>query len=434
MRKIIEKLKKKRLLKDYLWVFLGQNIGSVFSMFSVIATLRIISAYDYGSLVMIQTYCLLISNIFCIRTFNGIIKYIAEAEQKKNIVLAKQYINTAFILDIAMGIVAFAFGFILLKPITILMGWDQETITYVYLYMPAIITYPLLNGVPTGILRKTGHFKEVNIVHALVYGLQFFVLLITWMGKFGTFKIVLLEYAVTEIVESIALLIMSIQVMQKMEEYKDSWKVGVSKDIRFLKYNISFGLLSTFDQVLGNVSTLLINKYVGNLATAYLKIITRVCSILAKLTNPISQVFYPELCDWIAKKQYRKALNICKKYFVIVFSVGMAMLGLMYITYDRWVGIFDSGMVGAKTQSILYLAYSIISMAVICLHQLSLAFDMMTFNLLFVGLIDILYIVILIPFINTYGVEGYLILQIAQLLVVAIGKYIYIIRTINKES
>lgn len=432
MKAIIEKLKKKRLIKDYLWVFLGQNISSVFSMISVIVTLRIITSYDYGSLVIIQTYCLLVSNIFCIRTFNGIIKYIAEAEQKNNSILVKQYLNTAFLLDFAMGIIAFVFAFILLDPITKLMGWNQETVSFVYWYMPAIITYPLLNGVPTGILRKTGHFKEVNIVHAFVYGLQLMGLLITWVGNFGTFKIVLLEYAVIEILESIILMVVAILIMQKENKYRDCWKAGISKDISFFKYNIFFGLLSTFDQLLGNVSTLLINKYIGNLATAYLKIITRICSILAKFTNPISQVFFPELCEWIAKKQYRKALNICKKYFLVAFTCGITILGLMYATYEQWIGVFDSGMESVKMQSILYLAFSILSMAFICLHQLSLALDMMTFNVIFVGIVDVLYIVLLIPCINMYGVEGYLFLQIAQLLVVAAGKYIFIMRYIKK--
>lgn len=426
MQKILNRIKENKLVKNYIWVFLGQNIGAVFSMLSLIFTLRIISTYEYGSLVIIQTYCLLISNLFSLRTFNGVIKFVTDAEQNNDKRAIKQYINTGFFLDFIAGVVSVIFGIFLLNIITNLMGWDSNTIKFVNMYLPVVFFYPLLNGTSTGIMRKMGYFMQVNLIHAIVFGLQFFLLCVTWFMHIGSFKLVVIEYVGTEILECICLLIYSIIILQKKSPYYDFWRAGLSKNIEFIKYNIYYGLISTFDQLLGNVSTLLINRFVGNFATAYIKVITRICSLFSKLTNPISQIFYPELCEWVAKKKYKKAVSVSIKYFYVVMGAGIALIGLLTITFDWWIAIFDSSMASAKIQSLLYMIYTLLSVSIICINQLTLALDLVRQNLLLTVVFDILYLILLIPSIQIWGIYGYLLLQIVQLLFVVGGKYCFI--------
>lgn len=420
-----------RIIINYIWVFLGQNIGTVFSMVSMIITLRIISAYDYGALVIIQTYCLLISNLFCIRTFNGFIKFSTDAETNGDYIAIKKYVNTSILLDVGTGVIAYIAGFVLVRPITQLMDWDAEMVRYVSLYMPLCLFYPLLLGFPTGIMRKLNRFKDVNVIHAVTYGIQSIVLLITFLFKAGNLKIVVIEYAFTEILESIILLCYSIYIMQKNKNYRGFWKCGLCFNFAFLKYNISFGILSAFDQILGNVSTLLINKFVGNMATAYLKIITKVCGIISKVTNPIGQVIYPELCNWISEKKYKKALRVTFYYWLVVVALGTVMLTLLFTTYDIWIRVFDPGMTSARLQSMLYLLYSILSISFLCVHQLSYALSMMKENLILVIVFDLSYLLALIPVVRTWGIVGYLVLQIIQMLLVATLKSLLVAGKIN---
>ena len=434
IRALLEKLKTNRLVKDYIWVFLGQNIGSIFTMLSIIVTLKIICTEDYGALTVIQTYCLLISNVFALRTFNGIIKFSTEAEKSGDINETKKYINSAFLLDVIAGVIAFIAAFLLVKPVTAFMGWDPTTVRFVQLYIPAILFYPILNGAPTGIMRKTGHFKQVNIVHASVYGVQLLSLCGILIFGVRNFKVVLIDYAITEISETVIVSILALRVLQKDENYRGFWKSGFTKNRDFYTYNLYYGLMLSFDQILTNISTLLINKYVGNLVTAYLKIVTKICSLITKLTNPISQVFYPKLCEWISKKRYKKSLQICYAYMGSVLGVGCIIGLVLFSTYNLWIPIFDAEMTAAKLQSVLYFSYSLLGVSIICFHQLSLTLDMMRFNLVTVAVCDIVYLALLIPCIKQFGVNGYLLLQIAQLLCVFFMKYFMIrkkIRIIN---
>lgn len=421
------KLKSSNLVINYIWVFIGQNLGTLFSMLSLIVTLRIISTEDYGALVVIQTYVTLISNLFCLRTFNGVIKYVTDLESEGKEYLIKSYVKTAFLLDTFAGVVAFIMGLLLLKPVTVLMGWDPQTVTWVNIYLPVVLFLPILNGAAVGVLRKLDKFKQVNLIHAATFGIQLLFLGIAWILKLKFFQLVLIIYAITEIVECVAIVVLAIIVLKNNKKYNGFWKVKCSRDFSFIKFNIFYGLSGTFDQLLGNVSTLLINKYVGNLGTAYLKVITRICSLLVKLTNPFSQIIYPELCRWVSEKKSKKALSFAVKYFFLVCGVGIIISIIMFGSYDWWIRIFDSGMVSAKWQSVLYMTYTILSMAIICINQCVFALNLTKINLYITIILNCAYIVALIPIIKMWGIYGYLFLQILQLLLSAMMK-IFILR------
>ena len=431
---IKSKIRMSRLVKNYIWVFLGQNLGTFFSMLTLAFTLRVISTYEYGSLVIIQTYCLLISNLFSLRTFNGVIKFATDAEQNGEKKAVLQYINTGFCLDIIAGLISIVCGFLLLTAITALMGWDINTVKHVNMYLPVVLFYPLLNGTSTGVLRKLGYFFHVNLIHAIVFGIQFLLIFSNYVLRISSFTLVLLEYAGTEILECLALAAYSIVVMQKNIYYKSFWRAGLSKDIRFLKYNVYYGLISTFDQLLGNVSTLLINKYIGNFATAYIKVITKICGLFSRITNPIGQIFYPELCEWVAKKRYKDAIRVSMTYFYVVVGGGTVLVAGLSISFSWWIKIFDASMESAKLQSMLYMVYTLLSVSIICLNQLALALDLVKHSLILTIVFDALYIIALIPVIRNWGVYGYLVLQIIQLVCVASGKLIFVNRKANKLS
>ena len=429
-----QRIIKSSILRNYLWVFLGQNAGSVFSMITLIFTLRIINTEEYASLVVIQAYCLLISNLLSLRTFNGLIKYTTEALIVSDYRRVKQLFNTALIFDFTAGLASLICGYLFVDTITGLMGWELALKDSLLMYLPVVFFYPLLNGAPVGILRKLEKFKQVNLIHASVFGIQSLALMLLWISKAENYMIVFLVYEITEILECVAVVVLAIYVLQKDSNYSGFWKAGVAFDKGFLKYNLYYGLMTSFDQLLGNVSTLLINKYIGNFATAYLKVITKICSVITKLTKPVSQVFYPELCRWIAEKKYRKSIRVANQYFGAVNGIGI-LIGILFIVcYDSLCFLFGETMDGAKIQSLMYLAYSILSVAIVGYNQLVFAMNLMGKSLVLTMICDILYIVLLIPCIRAWDVFGYLGLQIVQLLIVFGVKCLFIRNELHRKQ
>lgn len=215
----VQSLLSNRIVKNYLWVFLGQNLGTLFSMLSLIITLRIISTVEYGSLVIVQTYCLLISGIFGIRSFNGLIKFSTDAEEQGNFDLAKQYINSAFLFDLIVGVLGLIVAYFISSPVSKLMGWQSDDMHYLMLYLPVIIFLPILNGAPIGILRKLGYFKHINIIHTLIYGIQTALLFLTWYLNLGNLELVYLQYMLIEVTEAIILVFFAMKFLLSNPKY-----------------------------------------------------------------------------------------------------------------------------------------------------------------------------------------------------------------------
>ena len=105
----------------------------------------------------------------------------------------------------------------------------------------------------------------------------------------------------------------------------------------------------------------------------------------------------------------------------------MALVCLLTLTFSWWIGIFDASMVAAKYQSMLYMIFTLLSVSIICINQLTLALDLVKQSLIIVIVFDFLYIVCLIPAIRLFDIYGYLLLQIIQLLFV-VGFKVYFIR------
>ena len=120
-----------------------------------------------------------------------------------------------------------------------------------------------------------------------------------------------------------------------------------------------------------------------------------------------------------------------------ILALGGVLTFVLFSTYSWWIVIFDATMVTAKYQSMLYFIYTMLSVAIICIQQMSLALDMMKANLVIVAIADLSYLGLIVPCILKFGVYGYLMLQILQLIVVFFSKYIYInheISTLEKNN
>ena len=89
-------------------------------------------------------------------------------------------------------------------------------------------------------------------------------------------------------------------------------------------------------------------------------------------------------------------------------------------------------MVSAKWQSALYMVYTVLSMAIICMNQCVFALNLTKVNLYMTIVLNVVYVVALIPVIKMWGIYGYLYLQILQLLLSAMFKAVISRRKVHQ--
>ena len=83
IKKIIDKISKRKLVKNFLLIFTGQGISSIFGLLATILIIKGIGSNKHGILIVVQSYASLFYGLFSFKTFQALIKYLAQAKKEK---------------------------------------------------------------------------------------------------------------------------------------------------------------------------------------------------------------------------------------------------------------------------------------------------------------------------------------------------------------
>ena len=134
-KKYIKELSQRKLVKNFLLIFTGQGISSIFGIISTMIIVGGIGSEKHGILIVVQTYATLFYSFFSFKTFQALIKYLAQAKKDKNKDDVKLYIKWSLFFDVCSLILMFIAGILLRNPVIYLMGWAEEMKKYVVLFL-----------------------------------------------------------------------------------------------------------------------------------------------------------------------------------------------------------------------------------------------------------------------------------------------------------
>ena len=122
IKNIKDRIFKSHLARNFLLIFSGEGISSVFGFLATIFIINAIGSYKHGILVAVQTYTNLFYGLFSFKTFQSLIKYLAKAERDNDHESEKIYIKWAVMLDAFCLVATLFFGVILKDVVINIMG------------------------------------------------------------------------------------------------------------------------------------------------------------------------------------------------------------------------------------------------------------------------------------------------------------------------
>ena len=162
--RIKERIMKSNLIKNFLLIFSGEGLSSIFSFLATIFIINTIGSYKHGILVAVQTYTNLFYGLFSFKTFQSLIKYLAKADKENDHEISKLYVKWAVILDAVCLIFTLFFGIVLKNAVIDIMGWNTEISKYCIFYLCIYMLY--FQGTSIGILRYYEKYRyEIGRAH-----------------------------------------------------------------------------------------------------------------------------------------------------------------------------------------------------------------------------------------------------------------------------
>lgn len=421
---IKEKISKSNLIKNFLLIFSGEGLSSVFGFLATIFIVNAIGSYKHGILVAVQTYTNLFYGLFSFKTFQSLIKFLAKSEIERDVEKSKLYIKWAVILDGFCLVATLLFGIVLKSFVIRIMGWDTEISRYCVLYLCVYMLY--FQGTSIGVLRYYEKYSCVvisNVASAVIRCVGFLVCFILKCDFLPFFLVDCLSNVVKFLLMDYYTIRTLIQ--QKLIRF---YKVKLSWCADFLKFSFYSNLTSTIDLPVNQITSLIINKYLGFEATSVYSVFGNIGSVINKLGDPISQVIYPEMNKMITQDNVDGAKKLSVKLKMIMLMLFGAGAVFVATTHSLWLKLLITNPAPYVIPLILYIGYCCYANSAMGTHNLFMALGYVKYNIPILLVVNAAYLVMLLFAVQGYGLTGVICAYIFQAFVVVLIKEI-IMRT-----
>lgn len=429
MKMLLNKIMNNKMCRNFLIIFSGEGICSVFGFFSTIFIIQTVGSSTHGVLVGTQTYANMFYALFSFKTFEALIKYMARAEAKKDFELSKLYIKWSVVLDIICLSFMLCLGILLKKWIIQIMGWDEKISGYCTAYL--FIFLLNFQGTTVGVLR---YFERYN----LVVKANIIACLMRMIGYFICFALkreFICFFAVECISTCLNFLLMDIFTLKTLKDKKllDFYKVKLKSCPAFLKFSLYNNLSSTIDLPINQITTLIINKYLGFAATSAYSVMGSLCSVINKLGSPISQIIYPEMNQRISKMDIAGAKRLSYRLKMLMMVIFVAVTIFVLITHKLWLKLFITDPDIYVIPLVLYIGYVCYCNSSMGTHNLFMALGYVKYNIPILFFVNLGYLGLLFFAIKNYGLSGVIVTFIIQAFVMVVIKELIMRKKKYKE-
>ena len=169
----------KRVLKNFSVVLRGRGIAAAFSVSATGLMANALSATEFGLVILLHTYILVIRGTLNFSTFETIVRFGIPLKDSGDQAGLRSLLRSTMIIDLAAALLATAIA-MAVAPLTLhFLHWDSEMAAWAAIYSLVILT--TANGTANGILRIYDRFDALSVQFTIAPALKFLMVATAWM-------------------------------------------------------------------------------------------------------------------------------------------------------------------------------------------------------------------------------------------------------------
>ena len=431
--KIFSNIFWKNLFKNSLWAFFGDTGASLIGLIVTFLLIKFLGSYDYGVLVLAQTYMLIIDVALNIQAWKSTIQYGQKALIENDIEKLAGYIKLGTIIDLSTAFLGGLVALFLAPLVGHLFSWSPELIICAQIFSVTIFSH--FSGTPTAMLRVMDKFNLVALQKFITAFIKLVSILVMFLLNSNISLVnVVIIYCISDIIGNILLVIFAFVTYKKIYS---KYKILKSKFPDDSKDFVSYTLWCTFGCILDipvNYFDMIFISFLSTDLVSVFKVFKQFGSILNKVSSPLQQSILPQFSELNAKNENRRALKIFVKIknTMLKFTVPVALL--IGITSPLWLNIFYGEMYSDKWYILLiYLPINAISLSYTTLHPFYQSMNRVKNETIIVAISNVIYMLVSYLLVRRIDLFAILIALVIQNFLIIYYKIIDIKR-ILKES
>ena len=288
---------ERQFFKNVSWLFSGKSAAGIFAAIETVLVARMLGVERYGLLTLLVAYVDLVNNLIDLRVWETATKYIGSYWARNEKEKTRSMVKVSYFIDISTGFIAFVITMLTSKIASNYLIHSQEAYYYICIYAFSLLI-DTANTTSYAILRIFDKYKDIafisainNFVRLLFVGIALFL----GMGLTG----VLYSYVASTIITFLVRMVFVSNSLKKVGLF--SWWTADTRLIKNDWKGIAWflgntSLTATFKMAGDSYAGILILGYIaGKEATAYYKVGRAFINIVGRITEPITQVIFPEL-------------------------------------------------------------------------------------------------------------------------------------------
>ena len=167
-----------RVLRNFGVVIRGRGIAGIFSVCATGLMANALSATEFGLVILVHTYVLVIRGALNFRTFEAVVKFGIPLSDSGNSDGLRSLLRSTMLIDLSAAVLATLVAIAGAPLAGHFLQWDSEMVGWAMVYSLVILS--TANGTPNGILRIYDRFDALGVQFTIAPALRLLMVGIAW--------------------------------------------------------------------------------------------------------------------------------------------------------------------------------------------------------------------------------------------------------------
>ncbi len=168
----------KRVMKNFGVVLRGRGIAAVFSVSATGLMANALSATDFGLVVLIHTYIMVVRGTLDFRTFDAIVRFGIPLNDSADRAGLRSLLRSTMVIDLSSTLLATILAVAAAPLAGHFLHWDSQMMSWAAAY--SLVILATANGTPNGILRIYDRFDALSVQFTVGPALRFTMVAAAW--------------------------------------------------------------------------------------------------------------------------------------------------------------------------------------------------------------------------------------------------------------
>ncbi|MBT8058217.1 MAG: hypothetical protein KJO33_01400 [Gammaproteobacteria bacterium] len=350
----------KRVLRNFGVVLRGKGIAAVFGAGAVALMANALSAREFGLVVLVHTYVMVVRGLLNFRTFEAVVRFGIPFWQNGETDRLRGLLRSTLVVDLVSALAALLIAMAAAPLASRMLQWEPGMASWAVIY--SLVVLATANGTPNGVLRLYDRFDALSVQYMVGPALRFFGVLAAWLVDAPMIAF-LAVWGLSFAAGHVYLFARGILELRAHTEIR-LWRGFRWRELRnpgddFWKFIGVVYWQTNIDLLPKHVSTLLAGSLLGPAAAGLFRLAREFSTVLSQPATMLREVLFPDLTrSWHAEDSGFHSVAL--RTALIAGSFGLAFAALSVFIGPPVLGVIGAEYVeAAPLLSLLLVAGSL---------------------------------------------------------------------------